>query len=104
MATINVGTGTGNGGNNGTANVKDFQMQAGLVGIVSAPFLMRVAGQLTALSSAGITTIQYKKNAGAFASAVFPITYAANDVLTFTWMYTDLNNLSGNLILIGTDN
>ena len=98
MAKIIVST------SNNNPVAKQYQKEVHLINIIEVKFLMVLAGTITSLSSSGLTTIQYKINAGSYATPSFPLAYAANDVITFTYAYTDLTALTGNLILIGKDN
>lgn len=88
---------------NKTSTPKDFQKESALVEVIEMPFLMVRAGALTSIASSGLTLIQYKINGGTYATPTYPLAYAANDVVWFTWAYTDLDSLTGNLILIGHD-
>jgi hypothetical protein len=84
--------------------VKKYHREVNVSERIEAQFFMIAPGRIESIHSSGLTTIQYKINNGTFATPVPPIVYAANDVITFTYAYTDLATLTGNLIIKGKDN
>ncbi len=83
--------------------LKYYQKEVNLFALLNVQFLMVRAGAISSVSSTGITTIEYKINAGTYGALSFPISYAANDVITFAFSYTDSEAAVGSMILFGKD-
>jgi hypothetical protein len=86
---------------------KNVYYQIAPVSLNEVSFLMRNAGNVSAVTISGASNAKLKTGlAGTYPSGdqTFPFTYAAGDRIFVTYNYTDLNNASCNIILTCKDN
>lgn len=83
--------------------LKYYRKEVTLHTDTAVQFLMDRAGSLTSMATTGLTAVQYKINSGSYSTPSYPIAYSANDVISFTYTFTDATGLRGNIVLYGKD-
>lgn len=85
---------------------KNVYYQIAPVSLNEVSFLMRMAGNVTAITISGASNAKLKTGAGTYpvGAQTFPFAYAAGDRVFVTYNYTDLTNASCNIILTCRDN